>query len=164
MYYHHHARDTLYNGVYVVYMANIQYVYTAAHHLMPACVYCVYRYHIQYLLYINVLFLYTMLYMWCTLSTHHCLLIHIKKYYTKKPLQLPFNHDKTLAYKNTITSSRMAKMVSGHNNNSRHRSHSTSRSLRQKRSWTPQRHGRLLKRSKEVTISVLWFFDDTVCY
>ena len=60
-----HARDTLYNGVYVVYMANIQYVYTAAHHLMPACVYCVYRYHIQYLLYINVLFLYTMLYMWC---------------------------------------------------------------------------------------------------
>ena len=46
-------------------MANIQYVYTAAHHLMPACVYCVYRYHIQYLLYINVLFLYTMLYMWC---------------------------------------------------------------------------------------------------
>ena len=51
----HHARDTLYNGVYVVYMANIQYVYTAAHHLMPACVYCVYRYHIQYLLYINVL-------------------------------------------------------------------------------------------------------------
>ena len=27
---------SLYNGVYVVYMANIQYVYTAAHHLMPA--------------------------------------------------------------------------------------------------------------------------------
>ena len=61
----HHARDALYNGVYVVYMANIQYVYTAAHHLMPTCVYHVYRYHIQYLLYINVLFLYTMLYMWC---------------------------------------------------------------------------------------------------